>query len=602
MKVTLVVLASICVLSLLSCSKANDSSNLEKLPSELLRIIAIYLENPFLNLGSLSHHFIIVFSKDLPVKFFIKKRFNIPELIDGDVDDNERELKFILSFSRYKSPDHIYQVLRHNFLNRNKFDKLVPQLMKYFGRMYPERRSGSEEEMYAIIEHKKFSYFFQSNPPLFNVNASWILEDVKRTKDLQEYMLSHPDHFEYIQKYFESIAYTENNGLIRRWIITALATNMPDSFIFGFIDNNVLITSLNSMPSLWKEIFVPRMFYLDLYKKLNIMINDLSDEKDADFYRVLNLIRFGPEVHDVYETQIKPKFFSNEQLLLLCHCASLANKMDVFSKLLPEIMPEIVKDPFLVDQKFVYDQNNMLFELHKFIIDVHEHANQSLRYFLCDRTQTRFFTILSRNCRIASIKWGKNEIEIEFNISTGAVNQGFPMKVNFGLKSVPRGLLLNFLQNIPEIVEFESTEIFKRFLSDIMTEVSMSEFPINSGNLKLIIKSESLLKHIPRNWKLDVKLSNLLDVVNEPVVSLKGILQVRTNGKDNLTNFKTTEQLERLETLTGFSVNLMLYPESDYFKEQHAFKYLIETGQDLPKNISERTRELLKIDYPLIKP
>ena len=118
----------------------------------------------------------------------------------------------------------------------------------------------------------------------------------------------------------------------------------------------------------------------------------------------------------------------------------------------------------------------------------------------------------------------------------------------------------------------------------------MSEFPINSGNLKLIIKSESLLKLIPRNWKLDVKLSNLLDVVNEPVVSLKGILQVRINGKDNLINFKTTEQLERLETLTGFSINLILHPECDYFKERYAFKYLIETGQDLPRNISERTR------------
>ena len=58
-------------------------------------------------------------------------------------------------------------------------------------------------------------------------------------------------------------------------------------------------------------------------------------------------------------------------------------------------MPDIVKDPHLVDQRFVYDQNNMLFELHKFIIDVHEHADQSLHYFLCDRTKTRFL----QSCR-----------------------------------------------------------------------------------------------------------------------------------------------------------------------------------------------------------
>ena len=37
------------------------------------------------------------------------------------------------------------------------------------------------------------------------------------------------------------------------------------------------------------------------------------------------------------------------------------------------------------------------------------------------------------------------------------------MKVNIGLKFVRRELLLNFLQNIPEIVEFESNEVFKDF-------------------------------------------------------------------------------------------------------------------------------------------
>ena len=63
-----------------------------------------------------------------------------------------------------------------------------------------------------------------------------------------------------------------------------------------------------------EKIFVPKRFYPAIYRNLKTMINDLSDQQHADYYNVLNLIRFGPEDHEVYETQIKPKSFHNGQL------------------------------------------------------------------------------------------------------------------------------------------------------------------------------------------------------------------------------------------------------------------------------------------------
>ena len=607
MKLALVFVASLCGLSLFACSDVPNTpnpSNLANIPSDLLRIVASYLDNPFLNLGSLNHHFENVFSKDLPVKSFIKERFDVPELITAYVDDNEKELKYILSFSRFKSSDHINQVLRHNFFNGNKFDALIPHLMKYFRRMYPEK--SDEEEINALIEYKKYSYFFQSDPLLFNDNAARILDYVKGTQDLREYILSNPDHFEYMRQYFKIIANTNDRYLIIRWIKTALATNMPDTFIFGLIDNEIIITSLDKMPSLWKELHVPRIFYPGLYQKLNIMINDLSDENDVDFYSVLNLIRFGPEVHDIYESQIKPKSFSNRRLLLLCHCASLANKMDVFSKLIYDIKPYIIKKPREIDQRFYYDYDNTLFEMHKFIIDVHECADQSFRQSIY--SGTRFFNILSSYCQVVSIQLGKNEVKIEFKVPTESIANSFPKKVNYNQTFSCSAFVLDFVLGIPNTVKFESSELFGTFLSDFFDMFLSAQFKINSENLKLIIKSESLLQLIKKHCELNqrslfiIDSNDLLDVINEPVpvVSLEDILQLRINVHDGLSYFKTAEQLKRLEIISGFSVNSILKPNSDYFNERNVYKYLIETGQELPNNISENTRALIKIDYPLI--
>ena len=57
---------------------------------------------------------------------------------------------------------------------------------------------------------------------------------------------------------------------------------------------------------------------------------------DDEFYRLLNLIRFGPDVSNIYEERINHRVFADKIILLICQCASLTNKMDLVSKLLPD--------------------------------------------------------------------------------------------------------------------------------------------------------------------------------------------------------------------------------------------------------------------------
>ena len=62
-----------------------------------------------------------------------------------------------------------------------------------------------------------------------------------------------------------------------------------------------------------------------------------DDQKDS--YRLKNLIRYGPEDPNFSKREFIPRLhiMYEERLFELLHCASLANKMDLFFKLLPPL-------------------------------------------------------------------------------------------------------------------------------------------------------------------------------------------------------------------------------------------------------------------------
>ena len=84
-----------------------------------MSVIPSYLEGlvPWMDSVSWNLLLLLLLLTELSVKSIFKERFDIPELVTDDVDENER-LKFIFdSFSKFASnPDHVYQALRSEFL------------------------------------------------------------------------------------------------------------------------------------------------------------------------------------------------------------------------------------------------------------------------------------------------------------------------------------------------------------------------------------------------------------------------------------------------------------------------------------------------------
>ena len=82
-----------------------------------------------------------------------------------------------------------------------------------------------------------------------------------------------------------------------------------------------------------------------------------------------------------------------------------------------------------------------------------------------------------------------------------------------------------------------------------------------------------------------VSLPNVLDV---PVLPIADILKVKVEDKEDfavLQHLKNPEQLKRLETITGQLVSSFIKSDciQNYFEYRHVFRYLIQTGQEIPQ-------------------
>ena len=99
---TLLLLGSLAILNLITCAEISYNGkglNLMCMTPDLLNIIAGCLDNPFSNLGSLNQYFKQIFSTDFSVKRILKDpRYDFPEFLTEDVDENEKELKLMLYF------------------------------------------------------------------------------------------------------------------------------------------------------------------------------------------------------------------------------------------------------------------------------------------------------------------------------------------------------------------------------------------------------------------------------------------------------------------------------------------------------------------------
>ena len=607
------------VLSLFSCAEVTSTTGipltLKDIPFDAMLQICFFLDDPFSTLGKLNLHFQKWFTTELSVKRIVKERFQIPELVTDDVDNNEEELKFIfLSFSKLAAnPEDVYEALRHEFLHTNNINVLQINLVRYFCR-YKSKKLDMKE-MDVLIKHKKSDYVLQSGPELQKIIELSIFDAFEdNIRHFQEFIVANPEYLERGLIEFKGYAGVSIETIIRKWVLVALVSNMPEMIFQAF---SRYPSPVFDPPTIWTEIHVPKSNYKKVFEICNHLIdnsfhkdNEAKTERLKGHYRLYNLVRFGTEEDlEVIEEQIRKENLSEPVLSILCRCASLSDNMALFHMLLPHFRSNIMKFPHFLNAPIRDD----CLDMHKSVFDVYQYADDEFRQHIID--QTNFVLVLSKYYKVVYIKWNENMITFEFRISTDGTEFAFPEMVAVNQTYTSKSQL----RDIPIKMKFDNETVLESFLLDLFNEYRPEVhnfstggsvfFGINPNNLSLIIHSESIRQMInyhienlliPRQsfviyqsdfFKIDYKIdSNMADIV-----------KIHPHTIINLTKIKTDRQFKMLEILKGASVSTLIRESCDPYKYLHVYKYLIENGKELPENISEKTRKLLRNDYPSLQ-
>lgn len=596
-------LGSLAILKLFCCTKVPKySASLGTIPSDLLYVIARYLHNPFMNLGSLNRSLNDVFTREYPVKRFIQDRFNLFELFTDDIDDNEQELKHILSFSNYANHHiYFYLALRFEFLNGNKFDVLLPHLMNYFHRY---RNADVDSDcVFAIIKRCKVSFFFSPNSPYtFSKFADQIFASDKCIQSLQQFLLSNPQHFPQIKDYLKS-----NNGRVQRWNELALASNMPDAFLLSSplaIANYLKIDNYFNT-YFWHSIDIPKDLFPQIHARMNRISETLEKEDEREHFRLLNDIRFGPASLYLYDRIYSSGAVRMGKVVLLLYCASLSNKIDLFTKLLATIIPEFkTNNDFYFLTWHCNPKPDDPIEAYKYLFDLYYYSHdtqfQKEIYFKVPsfiNAVSKFYRLTLFEC-----KEDEQEVKLKFSNSANSVDSGVPEQINIKRNCDSTAQMMSFIRSILSRMMFDNADVLLTYLLILLNDPGIYE--INYLNLKLIISSPSIIQFI-RNFpiRFSIGLKESLHVVDEPVVPLSDLISISPllNYQPNpLYKFSTPQQLNRLGILTGRNLSDLLDKKYfDYFRYRHVVKYIITSGQKLNDDLSIMTQELISIDHPV---
>ena len=410
----LLFLTALSFLKLYSCAEETKGEVREKtindLSSAIVYEIAKFLDDPFSTLGETNEYFKGILSIEFNVKRFFNERFHIPELVTADVDDNDEELKYLLKYSKFaKFADHVYQAFRHEFLYGDKINTLIPNLINYFDRYDPTRSTDEgkilkEEEIDVLIRRKKFDFFFKGEIPLFKNYAENIFEDYESITGLQEYICLNLEYLEHVHSYLQGLIDSDNNddddeNSIEKWIKVALISNMPETF---YIRYQISLIKVLTSTSLWTKTFIPESRYLVLFDRINTLIDLLFVGIERDYHLILNAIRFGPNDPDFYETRIRPNRFVVDQFIhVLCHCASLSNKFNLFEKFTRDYGTSSLSKKYL--KQCNNDIQNLPIQIHKLYFDLYVVLSEDERHSLGNNSD--FFEILSKYYLVSSINW-----------------------------------------------------------------------------------------------------------------------------------------------------------------------------------------------------
>lgn len=612
------------ILSTFSCAEVSNEFKcltLDRLPADMLHQIGFYLDHEFWRLEIVNKQLYNSFST-FPVKRIFQRLLDIPELVTDDVAEHEKELNYLLPLCKFSDPEHIYQALRTELYYGDKINTLVPHLSKYMRRSNEVSWHG-HGQIKLITQRANYGHLFKNDSLIFMILKSYIFYDTKNMLNFQKFIQKHPQYMKHVLYFINSDEIKESiNGifLLSRWVVIALTNHMPDMFFDGY--SEYLLKVFGSYNEFWTELFIPRERYPELFSRIHFIIDFLciKDKRTRAFFELLNLIRFGPEDPNIYAKKIKPMRYSTDKLTLLCHCASLANKMDLFDKLYPLIVMDIKCNPSEIylchARQSEREQNNEIdspFEAHKFAIDVHERAGKRFRQILYQNTVPCIVRILTKYCHVVSIDWGHNIYSIEFRTPIkDPLKSGIPQYISIN-KIFDSEFQQQFTLNLFLLyLKFETSLVFEQFMMRYLIQFKDNEkFPINGDNLKRLINSEALYQFVNENFpecrlNFEIKYKELVNVIDEPVPQYAANYKITCSHIGTLAEFKSAEQLKRIEELFGCSVIELVKVSKFsspqiYFFHRHIFKYLAQSGQNLPDSLKKDILSIAEIDFPSFK-
>ena len=619
----LLIVVSLVLLKLYSCAEVSKtvkttslSGSLESVPPDVLHIIGSFLDTPFSTLGALNQTIRKKLST-FPIKNVINERLAFLDINLDEFNEDDKELRRLFVLSRFTRPNYIFEALRYEFFVGNKFQSLLPYLKNFLEQRCPSTIPKVIDDYTnrlksRLIERMDLNYFFDSERPIFNEYASNFIKYHESIQRLQDFLLLNSNNLVSVQKYFEGVKFFSDDGKnIITWNSMVLTSNLPDEFlamnpkvweIFSHKINQ-LEEALKSR-AIWLDYQVPIELYDTVFDRINEIIRNCFTEAERKNYYLLNLVRFGRPVPNLYDSEFKNKYFDDEFIDLITRCASLGNKMDLFDKLVNHPKSYLLQNCCAIYHDFAAILNPPIHK-YKLLFDVHDLFASKYPDKLYDfYEKSAFYKIVSHYGRVVSIHWDEGELVIVFKTPAESIEFGFPVIVVTRQQFEDLLLFKGFVESIPSKMKFDNVESLGAFLFDYSSQYQRLSFNINGENLKLIAKSEDIIPSLrSKQIFFHVKLKEYLKVLDDPVPKLGDLLSHYFEKEEctNLYDFKTTEQLARFEDIIGAKISVLFYHDIknlDYFHARNVFRYLVKTGQQLPKNLSDRTLACLEAEFP----
>lgn len=281
-----------------------ESPNLNNLSSEIVYEIGSYLECPRKQLISGCKSLSVVYTRDFPYYKEVASRFDIPELFKAE---SSVDLGFFLNLKFV--PDEItkfHLLYNHIFHHGNTFTvngkSLGWHLYKIFKRI-PEdyKRTDARKIIFTDFMPKLMKFFIKREA--FDLLIEIFEKDFEEfVKGIKEFELNDAKLF---------LKYVENNFVSVSASVLKLL-NIPEAFdvfikaLFVYFPTMAMV--LNSLNGHRDAALKDCLFDLLLkfvvrdessgkvYNRINNLIEEFVDFDDQNFYKLLNLIRFRPDI------------------------------------------------------------------------------------------------------------------------------------------------------------------------------------------------------------------------------------------------------------------------------------------------------------------